>query len=73
MGVVIVSSEEEEAEEQTEDDKEVERLMNKGLETKWKVVTVMSNLSDRFNTLMCVLCVQYVKHVKLNVFFNCSC
>ena len=40
---MVVSSEEEEAEEMTEEDKEVERLMNKGLETKWKAVKGMSN------------------------------
>ena len=34
MGVVVVSSKDEEAEEITEEDKEVDRLMNKGLETK---------------------------------------
>ena len=43
MGVVVVSSEEEEAEEVTEEDKEVERLMNKGIETKRKAVKGMLN------------------------------
>ena len=46
MGVVIVSSEEEEAEELTKEDKEVQRLMNKGVETKRKALTGMSNVSD---------------------------
>ena len=46
MGVVVVSSEEEEAEEVTEDDREVERLMNKGLEMKRKAIKGMSNLLD---------------------------
>ena len=41
-----MSSEEEEAEELTEEDKEVQRLMNKGVEMKWKAVTGMLNMSD---------------------------
>ena len=46
MGVVVVSREDEAAEELTEEDKEVQRLMNKGLETKRKAVKGMLNLSD---------------------------
>ena len=46
MGVVVVSSEEEGAEEITEEDREVERLVNKGLETKRKAIKGMLNLSD---------------------------
>ena len=56
MGVVVVSSEEEGAEELTEEDKEIERIVNKGLETKRKAIKGMSNLSYRLNILMCVLC-----------------
>ena len=42
----MVSSEDEAAEELTEEDKEVQNLMNKGLEMKRKTVKGMSNSSD---------------------------
>ena len=46
MGVVVVSSEDEVVEELKEEDREGERLVNKGLETKRKAIKGMSNLSD---------------------------
>ena len=56
MGIVVVSSEDEVAEELTEEEKEVERLLNKGLETKRKAIKGMSNLSDGLINLMYLLC-----------------
>ena len=69
MGLVVVSSEDEAAEELTEEDKEVQSLMNKGLETKRKAVKGMSNSSDWFNTLKYLhvyILQQYVERVELN-------
>ena len=41
MGLIVVSSEEEEEEEKTEEDKEVERIYQKGKEMKRKILTGM--------------------------------
>ena len=42
MGLIVVSSEEEEEEQKTEEDKKVERIYQKGKETKRKILTGMS-------------------------------
>ena len=46
IGLIVVSLEEEEEEQQTEEDKEVERIYQKGKEMKRKILTGMSIMSD---------------------------
>ena len=55
MGLVVVSSEEEEEEQQMEEDKEVERIYQKGKETKRKIITCMSIMSNEL-----IILVQYL-------------
>ena len=45
-GIIVVDSFEEDKEEQMEEDKEVEKVLNRGNETKRKILTGMSNVSD---------------------------
>ena len=51
----MVSSEEEEEEQQMEEDKEVERIYQKGKETKRKILTGMSIMLNKF-----IILVQYL-------------
>ena len=55
MGLVVMSSEEEEEEQKTEEDKEVEWIYEKGKETKRKILTGMSIMSNEL-----ILLVQYM-------------
>ena len=71
MGLIVVSSEEEEEEQQMEEDKEVERIYQKGKETNRKILTGMSIMLDEFIILVHVLIILIeinVKLIKLNVF-----
>ena len=67
----MVSSEEEEEEQQMEEDKEVERIYQKGKEMKRKILTGMLIMSDEFIIIVHVLIILKeinVELVKLNVF-----
>ena len=71
MGLIVVSSEEEEEEQQTEEDKEVERIYQKGKEMKRKILTGMSIMWDKFIILVDVLIILIeinVELVQLNLF-----
>ena len=71
IGLIVVSSEEEEEEQQTEEDKEVERIYQKGKETKRKILMGMSIMLDYFIISVHVLIILIeinVELVKLNVF-----
>ena len=54
MGLMVVSLEEEEEEEKMEEDKEVEQIYQKGKETKRKILTGMSIMSNAL-----IILVQY--------------
>ena len=74
-GVIIVDSSEEEEEERMEEDKEVENLIKKGQEAERKILTDMSNMSDKVKirtSIILNICILYVKHVELIIFFHCS-
>ena len=69
MCLIVVSSLEEE--QQTEEDKEVQRIYEKGKETKRKILKGMSIVSDEiriFVPLLTILTQINVKLVELNVF-----
>ena len=71
MGLIVLSSEEEEEEQQTEEDKEVQRIYEKGKDMKRKILTGMSIMSDKFIILVHVLIILIqinVKLVELNIF-----
>ena len=55
MGLIVVLSEEEEEEEKTEEDKEVERIYQKGKDTKRKILTGMSIMLNEL-----IILVQYL-------------
>ena len=74
-GVIIVDSSEEEEEERTEEDKEVKKIIKKGQEAKRKILTGMLNVSDEVKIITSIIlniCIIYVEHVKLIIFFYCS-
>ena len=52
MGLIVMSSEEEEEEQKTEEDKEVERIYQKGKETKRKILIGMSIMSNELIELV---------------------
>ena len=69
MGLIVVSLEEQE--QQKEEGKEVKRIYKNGKETKRKILTGMSIMSDEIRIFVHVLtiCTQiYVKLVELNVY-----
>ena len=71
MGLIVVLSEEEEEEQQMEEDKEVQRIFEKGKGIKRKILKGMSIMSDKIRILVHVLTIHTqinVKLVKLNVF-----
>ena len=68
MRLIVVSSEEEEEEKQMEEDKEVERIYQKGKETKRKILTGMLIMSDILVHVLIILIEINVELLKLNVF-----
>ena len=61
--MIIVDSLEEEEEERTEEDKEVENIIKKGQEAKRKILTGMSNMSDKVKistSIILNICILYV-------------
>ena len=75
-GVIILDSLEEEEEERMEEDKEVEKIFKKGQEAKRKILTGMLNVLDKVKISISIyninICILYVQHVKLIIFFPCS-
>ena len=56
MRLIVVSSEEEEEKQQTEEDKEVEHIYQKVIETKGKILMGMSIMSNKF-IIQCSTCI----------------
>ena len=72
MGLIVVLSEEEE-EQQTEEDKEVERIYQKGKEIKRKILTGLSIMSDKSTTLVHVLIILIEINVELVIWSEFCC